>query len=204
MAAGGRHVVFVLLLLLFLIFSSSSLCPTAARLGQPAGSSVSHDRESSEDVPQANQTARQAVPPNDAGRAPPVHSDSLTAPECCVSLFVFCCCCKRLCLDVTVRCDFTPRHDMMLNCQPSQAQNVPSVGFLKVSTEVSYITVCSERGCIKLSGKRRKQNVTRSLRDHNQSGCIVFELLRSLIRETTHQRMTLHCHAVRERPLDPV
>lgn len=79
-------------------------------------------------------------------------------------------------LDVTVRCDFTPRHDMMLNCGLTSTEC--SLGWLfEVSTEVSYITVCSKRGCIKLRGKRRKQNV-RSLRDHNQSGCIVFELLR--------------------------
>lgn len=47
--------------------SDPSVYPTAARPGFPAGGALSHDREQSEDVPQANQAARETVSPDDTG-----------------------------------------------------------------------------------------------------------------------------------------
>lgn len=55
---------------MFFTFNMIHLCiPTAARPGHPAGRALSHDREPSEDVPQANKAAREAVPSNDTGRS---------------------------------------------------------------------------------------------------------------------------------------
>lgn len=47
--------------------SDPSVSPPAARPGHPAGSAVPHDREQSEDVQQAHQAAREALPADDTG-----------------------------------------------------------------------------------------------------------------------------------------
>lgn len=53
---------------MFLPSADPSVYPTAARPCYPAGSPLSHDWEQSEDVPQANKAAWEALSPNDTGK----------------------------------------------------------------------------------------------------------------------------------------
>lgn len=49
----------------------SFLYSTAARPGDPVGSALSHDREQSEDVPQAHETAWKTLSPVNTGESHP-------------------------------------------------------------------------------------------------------------------------------------
>lgn len=85
---------------------------TAARPGQPAGTSVSHDREPSEDVPQAVQAARQALPPNDTGRGRRAHTPltGLAGSQCPSLFYSF----FLHLLFLASRCDPPPHAAMLL------------------------------------------------------------------------------------------